>query len=404
MKRYFIRKGCQTIVFLLLCSTFFSLIGCWDRREVNDIAIVLTTGIDYKDEKEIELSVEMVMPEEMAGKIKEGGGGSGTRTTFIESATGITVADARSKLQEKISRYLFWGHAEATVIGEQLAEKGIREHVDFFARMAEARLRNQVFVSKGKAKDLISSLPHLEDSATQTIQELSQFQIGMNVTMSKLMQMLKSETGGAALPMIDSTSSKKEPGKLPDKSQLKLMGTAVFKEDKMIGSLDSEVTRGLLWLRDEIRYATITLDVPEGEGKVTMEMIRSETELIPHLENDKWKITVKIKTEDDVIQNASNLDLRNPEFIMLIEKEIEKEVEERIKLAVEKVQKDMKVDILKFDSTFQREYKKKWQTAKERWAEIFPEIEIEFVVDPHILRPGGSTGPPAVPKNEVKQK
>ncbi|OLO42917.1 hypothetical protein BTR23_01785 [Alkalihalophilus pseudofirmus] len=398
------RIGSQAIVILIFCSTFFPLLGCWDRREINDIAIVLSTGIDYKDEKEIELSVEIVMPEEMAGKIKEGGGGSGTRTTFVESATGVTMADARSKLQEKIARFLFWGHAEATIIGEELAKQGIREHVDFFGRMPETRLRNKVLVSKGKAKELISSLPHLEDSASETVRELTEFQIGMDVTISELLQMLTSDTGGVALPMIESTSSEKETGKLSDKTQLQLMGTAVFNEDKMIGSLDSEVTRGLLWLRDDIQYATITLDVPEGEGKVSMEMIRSHTELIPRIENDTWKVTVKIITEDDVIQNASNLDLRNPEFIQMLEKQIEKEIEERIKLAVEEVQKEMKVDIFKFNNAFQRKYKKEWQTAKKDWDKIFPKIEIEYVIDAHILRPGVSTEPPAVPKNEVKQK
>jgi spore germination protein KC len=177
----------------------------------------------------------------------------------------------------------------------------------------------------------------------------------------------------------------------------------VFKDDKMIGSLDSEVTRGLLWLRDEIQYATITVDVPEGEGKVSMEMIKAQTELIPRIENDTWKMTVKVEVWDDIIQNASNLDLRNPEFIKMLEKELEKAIEERIKKAVELAQKEMKVDIFTFNTIFQREYKKKWQTAKENWDVIFPEIEIAYDIKAHVLRPGNSITPPAVPDKEVKE-
>ncbi|MGO4886792.1 Ger(x)C family spore germination protein [Anaerobacillus sp. MEB173] len=398
-----IRTLYKIVGVLLLCGMLIFLVGCWDRREVNDIAIIVSTGIDYSDEKEIELSVEMIMPEEMAGKISQGGGAGG-RTTFVESATGVTLADARSKLQEKVARYLFWGHAEATVIGEKLAEQGIQEHMDFFARMPEARLRSKVFVSKGDAKKLISSLPHLEDSGSEALKELSEFQIGMNVTMNELMQMLESETGGAAIPMIESISSKEGDGKLPDKTQLKLSGTAVFKQDKMIGSLDSEVTRGLLWIRDEIRYATVTVDVEEGEGKISMEMIRAKTEKKPSIKDNKWQLQLKVNTDDDVIQNASTLDLRNPQFIKMLEQEAAKAIEERIQLAIEQVQKKMKVDIFKFNESFRFAYPNEWQTARKNWEKIFPEVEINVVVEPHVLRPGLSTTPPAVRSSEVKEE
>ncbi|MBT2697213.1 hypothetical protein J7E79_07285 [Bacillus sp. ISL-40] len=209
---------CKTFVMVLMWHTLFFLTGCWDRREVNDVAIVLSTGIDYYNENEIELSVEIVIPETMSAAIKEGGGAPGSRTSFVESATGETMAAARSKLQQKIARNLFWGHGSATVVGEVLAEKGIREHMDFFSRLPEARLRNNVFVSEGTAKDLISSLPHLENSSSETLTELAQFQIGMDITMSELLQMFASETGGAALPMVTSISSKKDEGKMKDKS------------------------------------------------------------------------------------------------------------------------------------------------------------------------------------------
>jgi spore germination protein KC len=91
--------------------------------------------------------------------------------------------------------------------------------------------------------------------------------------------------------MIKSIPFKKGEGKMEDKTQLMLSGTTVFKGDKMIGSLDDSVTRGLLWIRDDIKYATITVDVGEGDGKVTSEMVRSFTELVPRIENETWKLT-----------------------------------------------------------------------------------------------------------------
>ncbi|WP_251028002.1 MULTISPECIES: Ger(x)C family spore germination C-terminal domain-containing protein [unclassified Bacillus (in: firmicutes)] len=181
-----------------------------------------------------------------------------------------------------------------------------------------------------------------------------------------------------------------------------LSGTAVFKGDKMVGTLDESVTRGLLWVRDEIKSATITVDVEEGEGKVTGEMIRSYTKLIPRIENETWKITINCKVEDDVIQNASTLDLRDPKSMRMLERKFEEKIEERIQEAVEEVQQEMNVDIFNFHRSFQRKYTKEWQSAKVNWDEIFPTVEIEYDIDVKILRPGLSTDPPAVPKSEVE--
>lgn len=40
-------RGFRAMVMLLLSSMLLS--GCWDRTEINDLAIVLATGVDYKD-------------------------------------------------------------------------------------------------------------------------------------------------------------------------------------------------------------------------------------------------------------------------------------------------------------------------------------------------------------------
>ncbi|NMD70130.1 Ger(x)C family spore germination protein [Bacillus sp. DNRA2] len=402
-----IKKINSLVMVIWIGAVSLLLTGCWDRQEINDVAIVLSTGIDYVKDDELEISAEFVIPEIMSATRKQGTSGAGVRTTFIESATGKTLAEARSKLQEKIARSLFWGHADATVFGEEMAKKGIKEHLDYFARTPDARLRNTVFVCEGKAKDIISATPHLEDSASDTLNELSNFQISMDVTMSELMQMTGSETGGALLPFVKQVSSSQK-GKMKSKTQILLSGVAVFNGNKMIGKLDESVTRGLLWVRDEIKNATITVEVDEGEdgegeGKITALMIQSQTKLIPRIEHGKWIITIQCSTEDDLVQNASKLDIRKGETIHLLEGKFEEKIEERMKQAVEIVQKDMKVDVLKFNRAFQRKYRKEWKKRKGVWTDMYPNIEVQYDVTAKILRPGLSSEPPAVPNNEVKQ-
>jgi spore germination protein KC len=387
-------------IFLLEISSLLFLVGCWDRTEINDIGIITATALDYANEEELELTVEIVIPEAMSAAIKEGSNGGG-RSTFVESAKGVTLADARSKLQSKIARTLFWGHNEATVIGKRLAEQGIREHIDFFARMPETRLRNVVYVSEDEAKEVISSLPHLEDTAAETLRELSEFKSGLNINMKDLFQMLKSETGQTVLPLIRVEASNGQ-GKVKDKRQLNMNGAALFKGDKLIGTLDQGETRGLLWVRNEIKEATVTLDVKDGEGKISMEMIRSSTELEPRIENGRWKMKLKIVTVDDIIQNTSTLDLRNPMFIQQIRQQAKKDIENRVAGTI-LVAQEKKLDVLRFGESFRRKYPKEWQQAKDNWEEIFPNIEVDYDITVRILRPGESSQSPSLPKERVKK-
>lgn len=52
-------RGCRTLIMLLLSSVL--LTGCWDRTEINDLAIVLATGVDYKD-GQAQLTAQIFIP------------------------------------------------------------------------------------------------------------------------------------------------------------------------------------------------------------------------------------------------------------------------------------------------------------------------------------------------------
>src|SRR5207248_11479656 len=98
--------------------------------------------------------------------------------------------------------------------------------------------------------------------------------------------------------------------------------TAIFKQDKMVGQISDSLTRGVLWMRNEIKQANISIKPSEGKGYVSSTILRANSELIPKIEGGKWKMTIKAKTEDDVIVNVSNLNLMNPHFIPMLQKDL----------------------------------------------------------------------------------
>ncbi|SIS01946.1 spore germination protein KC [Peribacillus simplex] len=377
----------RMFLFVLGLTSLFLLSGCWDRVELNDVALIRGISLDQKEDNRIEVTAEIYIPQMQSGS--EGGGGSGGGQTMIRTGQGVTIADALEHLTERIPRKIFWGHSEVIVIGEKLAKEGIRDQIDFFIRNPKPRLRSYVFVTKGDAKDVLALQPPLEKSSSEVLRELAVSEVMVNVTLIELLQMLKGDA--AALPMIERISP--EEGQDPLQMIAYINRTAVFKKEKMVGSINDEVTRGVLWLRDEIKEANITVNSEETNGYIAMTVIRANTELIPKIKDGKWKMTVEIVTENDVIQNESNLNLDNPKNTKVLEKALEKEIEGRIKATINQVQKEMEADIFGFSEAFEQKYPRKWNKVKGDWNEVFPTVQVTFDIKAHVLRTGAGSAP-----------
>ncbi|MDB5055482.1 MAG: germination protein GerC family [Bacilli bacterium] len=404
-----LRKMIRILLVLLFYTSTLPLSGCWDRMEVNDLALITGASIDKKQGKNIELSVQVFIPRSAgssqgmgAGGGGGGGGGSSSGQTLVRSAEGVTVADAMSKLQEKFPRRIFWGHDEVFIISEELAKAGIRDRIEFMMRYPQVREGAFIFVSKNKAKDMLELIPPLERSSSEVIRESAKSKIAMKVTLMDLMQRLSGDARAVSLPWIEELPP--DPGKDEKQSIPYISGTAVFKKDKLVGHINYKQTRGVLWLRNEIELAIVTVAPKEAEGFVSLNLLRSHTQLIPKIENGTWKMTIKAETEDDIVQNTTTLDFMNPKFSKMLEKELEAGIENNIREALDQVQKKMKADIFGFADAFHRKYPKEWNKVKERWDEVFPTIEISFDIKAHVRRPGKSTVPAGLPEKEVKEK
>ncbi|WP_274651198.1 Ger(x)C family spore germination protein [Paenibacillus humicola] len=406
MNRFGADKISRIFLILFLAVTLLPLAGCWDKRELNDVLLVTGAGID-KNDKGIELSIQMILPRALNGgqqlmKGDSGGGEGRGQTTTVISAVGTTIADAMSKLQEKTARRIFWGHVKIMVIGEELAREGISEYMDFLTRHPQPRLRMSIFVCKGKAADILDMQPELERETSEVARQEAELGFGMQVTLKELLLMLRGETGAALLPWLEKAPMRQDQANL--NTALRLTGSAVFKQDKMIGHIDDEVTNGVQWLRNKIKLDTVTIRTEEAEGYVSLEMIHAHLTLTPRIENEKWNMTVSIETQEDIYENTTKLNMMNPTVVKKLQKVAEKDLKIFIESALDVGQKKLKADIFGFAKAFHRKYPKQWESAKDRWDKIFPEIEVTINPRVNILRPGLSTEPPAVPHKEVKNE
>lgn len=125
---------------LLILSLFLS--GCWDRRELNELAITMAIGID-KVEDEYQVTTQVIVPSELSMK-----GGLGRSPVTLFQAKGDTVYEAIRKLTRDSPRKIYPGHLRMLVIGEELAKEGIADSLELMFRDRELRYDFYIAIAK----------------------------------------------------------------------------------------------------------------------------------------------------------------------------------------------------------------------------------------------------------------
>ncbi|GJM69183.1 hypothetical protein HMSSN036_13990 [Paenibacillus macerans] len=287
------------------------------------MALIMAAGLDEGKNGGIELSVQVYTPSQASGGgggLETGGAdGTGGGQVIVQSIRGADFADAAAKLQEQLPRQVFWGHSEVYVLGEQLARKGVLDQIDFLFRHPQPRERAHVFVSKGKAKDILSMSTRIERDSSEALRELSNLSMGMGITMKDLNQMLTGRSKAAVLPLIE---IKREQGS--DYSFPVISGVAVLKDGKLAGEFNEDVRRETQLIRGELNVLNMTFPVEgkkeEEEGLMSVRIIKSRAKLVPEICGDRWRLTVLVEGEAVVQQNESAVDVTKPEELPRLEK------------------------------------------------------------------------------------
>lgn len=378
------KKRISFVVILMIIMQLFT--GCKDAMEVNNIAIVTGVALDKMPNGEILLTILIPVTRSAAFGGLLGGTSPEKESTTIISEKGKSIMDAYRKMEEKLSRKIFFPQNDGIFIGEELAQDGVSEVIDFFYRYPESHLRPYMFFTKGQASQVLSMRSILERSLMEKFVKSENLVVGFKTNLRDFLNMITEEGVEPAAAKIEfkpvlevNTSGAQTTG---------IDGSAVLHKYKLVGWITEEETRGALILRNEIKRGIITTNISDEKngGKISIEIIKSRTKITPIINGDETKMDVKIYMEGNIYENSSKLDLSNVKEIHLVEDAVRQNVEKRIELVLEKLQKQLKSDILGFGNTIYRKYPKKWNSYyKEHWDEEFPKVKVKITCDVRIL-------------------
>ena len=141
-----------------------------------------------------------------------------------------------------------------------------------------------------------------------------------------------------------------------------------------------------------ICYHFIPKMVERGFGRIvnTTSGIRLEPEQAGYSASKAAldKITIDIKSEGFINENACNIDFNNTKEVKKIEKKAENMINEYTNLAIAKAKK-YKTDIFGFGNQIYHKYPKYYKEIND-WNEIFPKLDIKINVDYKIKNIGAS--------------
>ncbi|MFC3745737.1 Ger(x)C family spore germination protein [Paenibacillus sp. GCM10012306] len=384
------------IMIVMLC--FLSLTGCWSRRELNELLIVLGIGFDWVDD-EFLVSFQVVNPSEISA---QKGGGTRPPTTLYQGR-GKTLLEAARFLTAEAPRKVYMGHLQFYVIGEELAKRGISDFIDNALRDNEHRMDFNVVVAREtKAEDILKIYTPLEKLPTYSMLhslETSEknWAPTVSITMDQVLKRLSSDgvdltlTGIRLIGSLEQAEHKSNVETFLPGSRFRYNGIAAFKGDKLVGWLNEKESKGYTDISNKLESTSI--EVPcDGTSYTGIEITSSESKVESKIIGDIPEFIVSIRSEGSVNQRSCReLDLMNPATITQLQKQTVEIIRSNAEVAVSR-SKMMKSDYLGFGEVIAQNHPHYWEKVKGRWIEEYlAKVKVRYKIQ-MLIRKTGTTG------------
>ena len=352
-------------------------------------------GIDRGDDPgTLQFTAQVINVGEIRTAGENGGGGGQGKGYVNFEDTGNTVFSTIRDITNQSSRKLYFAHNQILIFGRSVAEEGVTKYLDFFLRDPETRLNVYILVAQDSARDVLNVESNIENIPAQNIKSMVEEESAFTsqtiaVRLYEFKDSLLVKTKAAVAPIVEISQGS-------DGNISKINGTAVFKGDKLVGTLNKTEGRGLLWVLGKVKSGIIEARTPQG-SLVSMETVRADGKFSSEITDDgKVKVTISIREEGNLGEQEGPENLSDLSEVAYLEQQKNNVIKSEVMAAIRKAQ-ELDADVFGFGESIHHKYPKKWDAMKDNWDQLFQQIEVEIKVDTK-LRLTGRISVPAVPE------
>ncbi|MEH7071083.1 Ger(x)C family spore germination protein, partial [Priestia megaterium] len=309
--------------------------------------------------------------------------------------------EASRRASSRISRRLYYAHANLIVIGERMArEDGVNPLMDALDRDPEFRnTSTMVIANHSTAADLVKALTPVDKIPANKVMktlEFTQRKWGetVKVSLQDVMNGLQSPGGEAVVSGFRLVGNPQKAQKLDNLQEsapaatLRASGLAVLRKGKLIDWLYGGTARGTVWILDKIQGTDINIDWEGKKEAIAYQTVRQKTSVSAQVKNGQPHISVHTRVEGDIGEMEVPVDITNPKVITKIEQSVRKEIKKELQKAIERAQKN-KTDILGFGEVVHRTRPNQFKKLKTEWNDVyFPKLDVDITVEAYVRRAG----------------
>lgn len=362
-----------SILFIYIISNVFLSTGCWDYSEVEQLGMAAGVAIDKDDDNNNYIvTAELINTESSKGSTKV--------SSQLFSSRGKSIFDAVRNLILATGKKIYWGHVKVIIINENIASNGIIPVIDWINRDSEPRQDTWILISHGiTAHDALKQNTSLTDVNSLHLNEIIKSQNPIykfpQMDIWRFRRDISSDTTSAIAPVI----------KIEKVSNLafpEIYGTAVFKQDKLVGYLDGDETMDLLFIKNKIHEGLLILKQMDNTSiDISLEIFKSKTKINATYQNKTFTVNIDINTVVAIDELAGSKNFIDDPGRSKLKKDAEQLLKARIENLIKKVQTDYKGDIFGFGDIIKRQYPDIWKSIPYTDENVFSTLQFNVNVD-----------------------
>lgn len=367
------------IILLFLIFNIFFIAGCSNIEQLDDKMIIHGVGID-RVENTFELTIQQFS---VTGSNEKEEGAQVVKTK------GNSLMDAFSDLSLQTGKTPMFSQNLVLAIGEETAYNGISDILDFFVRYYESRPTVKIIIVKGKAESVLSFKKDDKLIMAKDIMAITESErINSKVMSSNIFQFVVALKNSTLDPIASIVSVERQ----NDEEILAANGTAVFKNDKLAGFIDTNSTRGALIINNRLNGGTEVIDV-ESVGKVSYSLEKSKSKVKFKLENGKPVYNIIIKINANIYEIERDIKTQLPDNAFnLMEEALISRIKTITNQAIYKSIFEYNSDIFGFGQIALKSDKEYFRTVENNWDQAMKEAKYNIDVSVKIDDTGQGVG------------
>lgn len=339
------------ILTLLLCT------GCFDYKEINDLAIINAIGVDYKnDEYVITLEILNDQIDKDSSKI----------TSYTKVGHGKNLTSAIENAADKLSKQLIFNHIKLMILSKSIIEEKFENIIDLFLRNTYFRENFYVIsATKNKPETLLNHTTNEAPIASTAITDtLESIRYSSNTNVLKKFDEMVEEVITYGIDTCFSNITLKDNEFIVD-------GMSIFNNYSYKSNLSNEYVKIYNLLIDNfdrptytINYDNLSFTTAINNGKINAEI-------------NNGSINVTGNLMGRIIDNDPKYNIRDPKNLERIDNDFTNLLNKKISEFI-KVLQDNNSDILGITRNY---YKKTRTKDKDYWLKLDIKSNIKFNIN-----------------------